>query len=209
MFSVHAEPVTIVARKDAGISNFEDLKGKRVNIGNAGSGTRSTWEVIEKAVGWQRSDLKLAAELKSAETGQALCDNKIDAYFFLVGHPAALIQETVSTCEANLVNVTGPVFDKLVADNPYYRHAEIPGGMYPGNPNGAKTFGVGATFVSSTTVPDDVVYVVAKAVLSNVEEFRKLHPAFSSLTAEDMVKAALSAPLHPGAEKAYKELGLM
>ncbi len=209
VFSVHAEPVTIVARKDAGISNFEDLKGKRVNIGNAGSGTRSTWEVIEKAVGWQRSDLKLAAELKSAETGQALCDNKIDAYFFLVGHPAALIQETVSTCEANLVNVTGPVFDKLVADNPYYRHAEIPGGMYPGNPNGAKTFGVGATFVSSTTVPDDVVYVVAKAVLSNVEEFRKLHPAFSSLTAEDMVKAALSAPLHPGAEKAYKELGLM
>ncbi len=209
VFSVHAEPVTIVARKDAGITNFEDLKGKRVNIGNAGSGTRSTWEVIEKAVGWQRSDLKLAAELKSAETGQALCDNKLDAYFFLVGHPAALIQETVSTCEANLVNVTGPAFDKLVADNPYYRHAEIPGGMYPGNPDGAKTFGVGATFVSSTQVPDDVVYVVAKAVLSNVEEFRKLHPAFSNLTAEDMVKAALSAPLHPGAEKAYKELGLM
>ena len=209
VFSVHAEPVTIVARKDAGITNFEDLKGKRVNIGNAGSGTRSTWEVIEKAVGWQRSDLKLAAELKSAETGQALCDNKIDAYFWLVGHPAALVQETVSTCDANLVNVTGPAFDKLVADNPYYRHAEIPGGMYPGNPDGAKTFGVGATFVSSTEVPDDVVYVVAKAVLSNVEEFRKLHPAFSNLTAEDMVKAALSAPLHPGAEKAYKELGLM
>ena len=119
VFSVHAEPVTIVARKDAGITNFEDLKGKRVNIGNAGSGTRSTWEVIEKAVGWQRSDLKLAAELKSAETGQALCDNKIDAYFWLVGHPAALVQETVSTCDANLVNVTGPAFDKLVADNPY------------------------------------------------------------------------------------------
>jgi len=209
VFSVHAEPVTIVARKDANIVNFEDLKGKRVNIGNAGSGTRSTWEVIEKAVGWQRSDLKLAAELKSAETGQALCDNKIDAYFWLVGHPAALVQETVSTCEANLVNVTGPAFDKLVADNSYYRHATIPGGMYPGNPNETKTFGVGATFVSSTAVPDDVVYVVAKAVMSNLDDFKKLHPAFANLNAEEMVSASLSAPLHPGAAKAYKELGLI
>lgn len=209
VFSVHAEPVTIVARKDANIVNFEDLKGKRVNIGNAGSGTRSTWEVIEKAVGWQRSDLKLAAELKSAETGQALCDNKIDAYFWLVGHPAALVQETVSTCEANLVNVTGPAFDKLVADNSYYRHASIPGGMYPGNPNETKTFGVGATFVSSTAVPDDVVYVVAKAVMSNLDDFKKLHPAFANLNAEEMVSASLSAPLHPGAAKAYKELGLI
>ena len=209
VFSVHPEPVTIVARKDAGIANFDDLKGKRVNIGNAGSGTRTTWEIIEKAAGWQRSDLKLAAELKSAETGQALCDNKIDAYFWLVGHPAALVQETVSTCEANLVNVTGPVFDKLVSENPYYRHASIPGGMYPGNPNETKTFGVGATFVSSAAVPDDVVYVVAKAVMSNLDDFRKLHPAFANLQAEEMVKAALSAPLHPGAEKAYKELGLL
>ena len=209
VFSVHPEPVTIVARKDAGIANFDDLKGKRVNIGNAGSGTRTTWEIIEKAAGWQRSDLKLAAELKSAETGQALCDNKIDAYFWLVGHPAALVQETVSTCEANLVNVTGPAFDKLVSENPYYRHASIPGGMYPGNPNETKTFGVGATFVSSAAVPDDVVYVVAKAVMSNLDDFRKLHPAFANLQAEEMVKAALSAPLHPGAEKAYKELGLL
>ncbi|MDF1793073.1 MAG: TAXI family TRAP transporter solute-binding subunit [Thalassobaculaceae bacterium] len=209
VFSVHAEPVTIVARKDANIVNFEDLKGTRVNIGNAGSGTRSTWEVIEGAMGWKREDLKLAAELKSAETGQALCDNKIDAYFWLVGHPAALVSETVSTCEANLVHVTGPAFDKLVADNPYYRKAVIPGGMYPGNPDDTNTFGVAATFVSSSKVADDVAYVVAKAVFSNLDDFRKLHPAFAHLKAEEMVKEALSAPLHPGAIKAYKELGLM
>lgn len=208
MFSVYAEPVTIIARKDAKIINFEDLKGKRVNIGNAGSGTRTTWEIIEKAVGWQRSDLKLAAELKSAETGQALCDNKIDAYFWLVGHPAALVQETVSTCEANLVNVTGPAFDKLLAENPYYRQVRIPGGMYPGNPDETVSFGAVATFVTSATVPDDVAYVVAKAVMSNLEDFKKLHPAFTTLKAEEMVKP-FAAPLHPGAEKAYKELGLL
>jgi uncharacterized protein len=208
VFAVHAEPVTIVARKDSNIVNFEDLKGKRVNIGNAGSGTRTTWEVIEKAVGWQRSDLKLAAELKSAETGQGLCDNKIDAYFWLVGHPAALVQETAATCEANLVNVTGPAFDKLIAANPYFRKVTIPGGMYPGSPNDTVSFGAVATFVSATTVPDDVVYVVAKAVLSNIDDFKKLHPAFAHLTAAEMVKP-FSAPIHPGAAKAFKELGLM
>lgn len=209
MFSVHAEPVTILARRDSGITNIDDIKGKRLNIGNAGSGTRGTWEVMEAALGWSRSDLKLASELKSAETGQALCDNKIDAYFWLVGHPSALTSETVSTCDAVLVNAQNDAIDKLVAENSYYRTATIPGGMYPNNPDDTITFGVGATFVSSAAVADDVAYVVAKAVLSNLDDFRKLHPAFANLKAEEMVKDSLSAPLHPGAEKAYKELGLM
>ena len=209
MFSVHPEPVTILARRDAGITNIDDLKGMRVNIGNAGSGTRGTWDVMESALGWQRSDLKLAAELKSAETGQALCDNKIDAYFWLVGHPSALTSETVSTCDAVLVNADNAAINKLVADNSYYRTAVIPGGMYPNNPNDTVTFGVGATFVSSAAVADDVAYVVAKAVLSDLDGFRKLHPAFANLKAEEMIRDSLSAPLHPGAAKAYKELGLM
>ncbi|NQW12212.1 MAG: TAXI family TRAP transporter solute-binding subunit [Alphaproteobacteria bacterium] len=209
MFSVHPEPVTILARRDSGIKTIADLKGKRVNIGNAGSGTRGTWDVMESALGWSRSDLRLASELKSAETGQALCDNKIDAYFWLVGHPSALTQETMSTCDAVLVDTDNPAIAKLVADNAYYRWANIPGGMYPGTPNDVKTFGVGATFVSSIQVPDEVAYVVAKAVFSNLEDFKKLHPAFANLQAKEMITEALSAPLHPGAVKAYKELGLM
>ena len=89
------------------------------------------------------------------------------------------------------------------------RHAIIPGGMYPGNPKDIKTFGVGATFITSADVPDDVAYEVAKAVLGNLDTFRKLHPAFRHLKASEMIKDSLSAPLHPGAIKAYKELGLM
>jgi len=208
VFSVHPEPVTIIARADANIHNITDLKGKRVNIGNPGSGTYATWEIIEKALGWKRTDLKLAAELKSAETGQALCDNKIDAYYWLVGHPSALTEETLNTCDSNLVNATGPEIDKLVADNPFYRKAIIPAGMY-NNKEDIHTFGVGATFVTSADVPDEVVYIVAKAVMSNLDDFRKLHPAFANLKAEEMIKDGLSAPLHPGAIKAYKELGLM
>ena len=209
VFSVHPEPVTILARRDSGIKNIDDIKGKRLNIGNPGSGTRATWEVIEEALGWKRGDLKLAAELKSAETGQALCDNKIDAYFWLVGHPSGLTKESVTSCDAVLVNVTGPAIDKLVKDNSFYRVATIPGGMYSGNPKDITTFGVGATFVSSTAVSEKVVYEVVKAVFENFEDFKKLHPAFANLKKEEMISDGLSAPLHDGAAKYYKEAGLL
>ncbi|MDH3228258.1 MAG: TAXI family TRAP transporter solute-binding subunit [Alphaproteobacteria bacterium] len=209
VFSVHPEPVTILARRDSGVTHIDQLKGKRLNIGNPGSGTRATWEVIEEALGWKRSDLKLAAELKSAETGQALCDNKIDSYFWLVGHPSGLTKESVSSCDAVLVDVTGPAIDKLVKDNPFYRYATIPGGMYSGNPEDVKTFGVGATFVSSTGVPADVVYQVVKAVFENFDDFKTLHPSFANLKKEEMIRDGLSAPLHDGAVRYYKEAGLM
>ena len=208
VFSVHPEPVTVIARDGSGIKQLTDAKGKRLNIGNPGSGTRGTWEVIEEALGWSRSDLKLAAEMKSAETGQAVCDGKIDAYFWLVGHPSALTQESLATCDAHLVHVKGSAIEKLVADRPYYRKATIPAGMYGDNPD-IETFGVGATFVSSTDVSDEVVYTVVKAVFDNIEDFKKLHPAFANLKESEMIKDGLSAPLHPGAVKYYKERGWM
>lgn len=208
VFSVHAEPVTIIAHDESGVMNITDLKGKRLNIGNPGSGTRGTWEVLEAALGWQRTDLKLASEMKSAETGAAVCDGKIDAYFWLVGHPSALTQESLATCAAHLVNATGPEIDKLVADNPYYRVATIPAGMY-NNKEDITTFGVGATFVSSSDVPEDVVYTVVKAVFENFDQFKKLHPAFAHLKEAEMIKDGLSAPLHDGAAKYYKERGWM
>lgn len=208
IFSVHPEPVTVIAHDNTGAKNITDLKGMRLNIGNPGSGTRGTWEVLEEALGWDRSDLKLAAEMKSAETGQAVCDGKIDAYFWLVGHPSALTQESLATCDAHLVNVTGEAIDKLVADNPYYRKATIPAGMY-NNADDIETFGVGATFVTSSDVPEEAVYTVVKAVFDNFDQFKKLHPAFANLSEEEMITDSLSAPLHEGAVKYYKERGWM
>jgi TRAP transporter TAXI family solute receptor len=209
VFSVHPEPVTIIARADAGIVKLDDIKGKRLNIGNPGSGTRGTWEVLEEALGWKRSDLKLASELKSAEMSQALCDNNIDVYFWLVGHPSGSTKEATTTCDAVLVTATGPVIDKLVGDNAYYRYATIPGGMYRGNPEDTQTYGVGATFVSSTATSADVIYQVVKAVFENFDAFKKLHPAFKNLKESEMIKDGLSAPLHDGAIRYYKERGWM
>jgi len=209
VFSVHPEPFTVVARKDSGIKKFGDLKGKRVNIGNPGSGQRGTMEVVMKAMGWTKDDFALASELKSSEQSKALCDNKIDAMIFTVGHPSGSIKEATTSCDSVIVEVSGAAVEKLVKDNSYYRIATIPGGMYRGNPKDTKTFGVGATFVSSTKAPANTVYQVVKAVFENFDSFKKLHPAFGVLKKEEMIMDGLSAPLHDGAAKYYKEAGLL
>ena len=209
VFSVHGEPFTVIARADAGISSFDDLKGKRVNVGNPGSGQLATMEVVLGAKGWTMGDFSLASELKPAEQAAALGDNKVDAIIYTVGHPNGSIQEATSTVEAKLVPVTGEAIDKLVADNAFYAKATIPGGMYPGTPDDVDTFGVKATFVTSADVDDDVVYQVVKAVFDNFDRFKGLHPAFANLKEEDMISGGLSAPLHPGAVKYYTERGWM
>lgn len=209
VFSVHPEPFTVVARRDSGIRVIEDLKGKRVNVGNPGSGQRATMEVVMSAMGWNGDDFALVSELKSAEQAMALCDNKVDAIVFTVGHPNGSIKEATTTCDAVVVEVAGPAIDKLVADNSYYRSAVIPGGMYTGNDQDVHTFGVGATFVASADVPEDMVYEVTNAVFENFNQFRRLHPAFQQLKREEMVRDGLSAPLHAGAERYFREVGLL
>lgn len=208
VFSVHPEPFTVVARADSGIKTFDDLKGKRVNVGNPGSGQRGTMEVLMAAKGMTMDDFSLVSELKAAEQSKALCDNKIDAMVYTVGHPSGSIKEATTSCASVIVDVSGPAVDKLIAENAYYRTATVPGGMYSGNDADVATFGVGATFVSSTKTPADTVYQVVKAVFEDFDGFKKLHPAFANLKKEEMAKDGLSAPIHDGAAKYYKEAGL-
>jgi TRAP transporter TAXI family solute receptor len=209
VLSVHPEPFTVVARPDAGVQTFEDFKGKRFNVGNPGSGTRVSLERLLDAMGWTLGDFALAAELKADEHGAALCDNKIDGFFYGVGHPSANIQDPTTTCGAKLVSLEGPAVDRLVEENPYYAHATIPGGMYNNNPEPTKTYGVLATLVTSSSTDPEVVYQLVKAVFENFEDFKRLHPAFANLDPKDMIANGLSAPLHEGAVKYYKEKGWM
>ena len=211
VFSIHSEPVTLVARQDSGIRHIRDVKGKRHNIGNPGSGTRGTWNVVERALGWRRGDLRPATEWTSTEQSQALCDNKIDSYFWLVGHPSANTEQATANCPAVIAEVSGPEIDRLIKNHPYYRYATVPGGIYRGNPSDIQSFGVAATFVTRADMPEDIVYEMVMAVFreDNFKNFKSQHPAFSRLTREEMVQEGLTAPLHPGAERAFKELGLL
>jgi uncharacterized protein len=206
VFSVHAEPFTLLARREAGIATVADLKGKRVNLGNPGSGTRAQADELLAALGWKPADMQAAA-LKPDEAGPALCDGKLDALAFAVGHPNASLHEAIVGCGARLVPVAGPAVDKLVAERPALARTTIAAGLYPQHPQPTASFGTLATLVSSTRMPADAVYGFVKAVFENFEVFKSLHPALAGLTPDAMVRGGLTAPLHEGAARYYRERG--
>ena len=208
--SFHAEPVYLVAGDDSGIEKFMDLKGKHVNIGNPGSGQRGNAVDALTACGidWKK-DMR-AEGIRSAEAPKMLQDGRIDAFFLTIGTPSGNIKEaTAGKRKVHLVPVEGPCIDKLVAKWPYYAKTTIPMKFYPmaTNKDDVSTFAVKATFCTSAKVPDDIVYAITKEVFDNLEAFKKLHPAYEFLTKKTMLEA-LSAPIHPGAMKYYKEAGL-
>jgi TRAP transporter TAXI family solute receptor len=209
LFALHPEAFTVLARADSGIRTFDDLRGKRVNIGNPGSGQRGTIETLMAEKGLTKNDFALASELKSSEQSSALCDNKVDAIVFVAGHPNASIKEATTVCDARLVDVSGPTVDAVVAKNSYFSKAVVPGGLYSGNNQNTNTFGVRATLVASTDLSNDAAYALVKSVFENFDSFRKLHPAFKHLDKKDLVSAGLSVPLHDGAIRYYKEAGLL
>ncbi|WP_319547721.1 TAXI family TRAP transporter solute-binding subunit [Desulfogranum marinum] len=209
VFSIHPESVTLAAAVDAGAKDIRDLKGKRVNLGNPGSGQRQNAIDAFTAVGIDPEKDIIAEGIKASEAPGILQDGRIDAFFYTVGHPSGAFKEATSGArKVRFVSITG--IDDLLKKFPYYAKSVIPVAMYPGAQNDADvpTFGVKATLVTSVKVPDDVVYAITKEVFDNFEEFKKLHPAYSTLTKEAMLDG-LSAPIHPGAMKYYKEAGLM
>ena len=208
LFSLQSEAFTLVARNDANIATFDDLPGKRMNLGDPGSGNRNTLELLMKEYGWTPATYKLATDLKPAEMAGALCDNKIDAYVYVVGHPNGSIQEAANTCGSHVVPVTGPKVEAFMQKFPFYPVAVIPGGMYKGTDSDVTTFGPRATLLTSADLSEDTAYEITKAVFANLDEFKKLHPALSDLTPENMLEGN-SVPYHPGAVKYYKEVGLM
>lgn len=209
MFALHGEPLTIVARRDANIQHLKDLKGKRFNIGNPGSGQRDTMDVVMNALGWTIKDFALASQLSAAEQAAALGDNNIDAMVYVAGHPNGSIQEATTTVDSVIVAVNGQEIDGIIAEHPYYAKATIPGGMYRGNDQDIETFGVRATMVTSANVPEETVYQTVKAVFDNFDRFKRLHPAFTNLDEKEMIKEGLSIPLHDGAVRYYQERGWM
>lgn len=209
LFSLHGEPFTLIARKDSGIKTLDDLKGKRVNIGSPGSGMRATMEMLMKAKGWTVRDFKLAMEKKVTEQGKELCQNNIDAMVYTGGHPNGAVQEVTTLCDAVLIPVDGPVVDTLMQKFPFYTVSIIPGGMYSGNPEDIKTFGVKATLVTNASENPEDIYQFVKTVFDNFDTFKTLHPVFSTLNKETMLKEGNIAPFHEGALRYFREEGLI
>ena len=209
VFSLHSEMFTVAVGKNSNIKKFEDLKGKNVNIGDAGSGMRDIMQTLMESHHWTKHTFAKTSELKPTDAAKELCEGKIDAMVFAAGHPNGLIQEVTGNCGAKLIAVEGAEVDKLIADNPFYARTAIPGGMYQGNPQNTSTFGVKATLVTTADADEEAVYQLTKAVFDNFDNFKTLHFVFATLDKERMVSAGLIAPIHPGALRYFREVGLI
>jgi TRAP transporter TAXI family solute receptor len=209
VFSAYPDALNVLARPGLDAHSLEDFKGKRFNVGNKGSGQRASIEELLQKLGMSYSDFAAATELDGDEQARALCENRIDGLFYDVAHPSAAIQDATTLCNSKFVPLSGPAVDELVKERPYYSYFTVPGGMYPNNPDPIQTYGPRATVMTNSKTPDEVVYLLVKSVFENFDEFKKLHPILKSLNKEDMVKVGLTAPLHPGAIKYFRDKGLL
>lgn len=209
VFAIHPESITLIAAEKSGITSVKDLKGKTVNLGNPGSGQLQNSRDVINAFGITE-DMLNAEYVKAVEAPGLLQDERLDAFFYTVGHPNGNIKEATSgRIKVNIIPIQGVPIDSLLEELPYYDNAVIPHDYYEMalNNKDIPTIGVKATLVTSSEVPDEIVYAITKEVFDNFDEFKELHPAYRTLTKESMLKG-LTAPIHPGALHYYKESGL-
>lgn len=208
VIGLYSELFTLVTRKDANINHIDDLKGKRINLGNAKSGTGITTLALFKEYGLSLKDLSFFSSLEIADTEDALIDNRIDAYFFMVGHPTNNIKNAAISTPISIIPIAGKEIDNLINRFSFFSKDFIPANLYKDVNNSIPTFSVKAVLITSSNVSEKVVYNFTKAIVENLEEFKKLHPAYKNITKESLFQG-LSAPLHKGAKRYYKEIGLL
>jgi len=209
LFSIDTRPFTLLARRDAEIGGLSDLKGKRVNLGRPYTEIRAAMDMVMAAQGWTTADFQLAEEMPVAEQSLSLCHGWVQAVTYDVGHPDPAVDKVTRLCDAEIVPVGGPAVDKLLAEAPYLAGMDIPGGLYAGHNEPVPTFGRTITVFSSVDVPAELVYEVVAAVFDNLETLKALYPALRHLDPARMLKDGLSAPLHDGAKRYYRERALM
>ena len=207
IFSLHPETVTLIAAVDSNINSCSQLKGKRIAVGNPGSGTLQNSIDALSTCNLTIDNIK-AEGLKASEGAKMLQDGRIDAFFYTVGHPNdSIIESAAGRRKVKFIPFVN--VEELLSTRPYYAKANIPIKLYPGISNTADvpTFGVKATILTSSDVSEEAIYALTKEVFDNLEQFKNLHPALAILTKKQMLEG-LTAPFHKGALKYLKEVGL-
>jgi len=207
LFAGPDEMLTVVARKELGIRTVAEIRGTRINIGNPGSRQRANLDRVMAALGLTRRDFADVRELPAAEQHRAFCNKELDVIVYSVGHPSGLIHDVTRICQGMLVDVSGPAIDRLLAEYQEYERVVIPGGTYSANQADVRTFGVRAVVVTGPQVSDTMAYEITRTVFDNVDAFRRLHPAFETLSVAEMVHPSGRAPVHAGALRYYRERG--
>lgn len=209
LFSLYTEYITVVVRNNSGVEYFDDLRGKRINIGPLGSSQRVTLQLLMQARGWGLKDFEEVHQLEPAQQAQALCDGRIDATLYVVGHPSGAIKEALRDCDSRLLALSAADVATLAEQNPHYRSERLNGAYYSAGLSDIDTAGVRATLISRSDLPEQDAYAIVKALFERLPSFRRMHPAFQALEASAMVEGPLAAPMHPGALRYFREVGLI
>ncbi|NLU52476.1 MAG: TAXI family TRAP transporter solute-binding subunit [Clostridiaceae bacterium] len=204
MAGCYAEVVQIVSKNN--IKSIEELKGKRVSVGDIGSGCEFNARQILEAYGMSFDDIQIN-NLSFSDSATALKDDKIDAFFCVAGAPTTAIVELATSNEINILGIDDAHAEKLIAKYPFYTKFNVPGGAYKGVNNDVQTVAVVATYIVSDDLSEDLVYKMTKALFENKEEIAKAHAKGAELDPEYSV-SGISIPIHPGALKYYKEIGV-
>ncbi|MEX0758914.1 MAG: TAXI family TRAP transporter solute-binding subunit [Tistlia sp.] len=207
LFAGHADVFTLVVHQESTIRSLDDLRGKRISIGNPGSRQRADMENVLAALGLTRADFAEVRELAPAEQNRAFCAEEVDAIVYSVAQPNGLIADATQTCRGRLVPVSGPAIDRMLSEKEDYERAVIAGGTYSPNPADVESFGVRAVVVTTTRMSEAVAYEIARAVFDDFDDFRRLHPAFEALSVANAVHRTGAAPVHPGAALYYRQQG--
>ena len=208
VFGLYVGHFTLVARGGRDIDTFEDLRGKRVYVGQTDSSRHEAMKVLMDAYGWTGEEVTAVSEFRASNLAEALCDDEIDAFVYTIGHPNPTVREAATLCDINLVDVSPPIIERLAEEKPFYVVSMIPGGTYRGNLRDTPTLGVPSMLATSAKVPSDVIYQFTKAYFESLGLLQDLSPLFLSLTKDEMAETALAVPFHDGALQYFKEVGL-
>ena len=208
LFSPVVETLLVLTRASHSVPQIADLRGRRVSIGAQASGSEATFRQMMAARGWGLGDFSQIVDIRASLQARALCAGKVDAIAFVAANPVPVMQEATFACAARFVPVEDAFARMMVARHPYYVAAEVPGALYPNNPEPTPTIGVHGVVIANADASEELVYAVTRAVFAHLREFRTLHLAFADVTAEAMLDPCLFAPVHPGAARYYREAGL-
>ena len=204
MAGCYAEVCHIVSKSS--ITSIEDLRGKRVSVGDIGSGCEFNARQILDVYGMSFDDIQVN-NLSFGDSATALKDDKIDAFFCVAGAPTTAVVELATSNAINVLEIDDEHAEKLIADYPFYTKFNVPGGAYKGVDSDVQTVAVVATYIVSNDLDEKIVYEMTKALFENADEIAAAHPKGAELNPEYSV-SGISIPMHPGALKYYKEIGV-
>lgn len=206
--SLYGMPVTVIARRDAGVKTIEDIRGKRLNLGNRGSGQRTIAEMLLKSLGLGTGDFAATTELTTSAMGKAFCEGKIDVMLEALGNPAAFYKRAIEECDGVIVPISTPVLENILKSQPRLGRLEIPGGIYRGFDDPIPSFGFTAVLLTSTRIDDEAIYRVTRSLFSRLPEFRQSHPVLERLKTLNMVRDGITIPFHPGSLRYLASQGM-